>query len=117
MERQKGLHPFRAQTESFTGLLDDKCYYVDKTDFIPYLIEKVHKICVFTRPRRFGKTLMHMMLKTFFEYRLDDNGKPVDNSRYFQGLKVMDARQSAAQKCGIRKNVSQISVASRPQTR
>ena len=91
MERAKGLHPFRAQTESFTGLLDGKCYYVDKTGFIPYLIEKGDKICVITRPRRFGKTLMHMMLKTFFEYRLDKDGKPVDNSRYFEGLAVSNA--------------------------
>ena len=91
MEREKGLHPFRAQTESFTGLLDGKCYYVDKTGYIRYLIEKGDKICVITRPRRFGKTLMHMMLKTFFEYRLDKDGKPVDNSRYFEGLDVSKA--------------------------
>ena len=91
MEREKGLHPFRAQTESFTGLLDGKCYYVDKTGYIRYLIEKGDKICVVTRPRRFGKTLMHMMLKTFFEYRLDKDGKPVDNSRYFEGLAVSKA--------------------------
>ena len=91
MERAKGLHPFRAQTESFTGLLDGKCYYVDKTRFISYLIEKGDKICVVTRPRRFGKTLMHMMLKTFFEYRLDTDGNPVDNSRYFEGLDVSKA--------------------------
>ncbi len=91
MERAKGLHPFRAQTESFTGLLDGKCYYVDKTAFISYLVEKGDKICVVTRPRRFGKTLMHMMLKTFFEYRLDKEGNPVDNSRYFEGLAVSKA--------------------------
>lgn len=91
MEREKGLHPFRAQTESFIGLLDGKCYYVDKTGYIRYLIEKGDKICVVTRPRRFGKTLMHMMLKTFFEYRLDKDGKPVDNARYFEGLDVSKA--------------------------
>ena len=90
MERAKGIHPFRSQTESFTGLLDGKCYYVDKTGFILYMIERGDKICVVTRPRRFGKTLMLRTLQTFFEYALDKDGNPIDNRHYFEGLKVMD---------------------------
>ena len=85
------LIPFGEISESFTGLKDEGIYYVDKTGFIPYLIEQNRRICFFTRPRRFGKTLMLRTLQTFFEYRLDDEGKPVDNRRYFEGLKVMDA--------------------------
>ncbi|MBR4986541.1 MAG: AAA family ATPase [Proteobacteria bacterium] len=91
MGLEKKLKPFGEIPESFQGLRDEKLYYVDKTGFIPYLIEQNRKICVFTRPRRFGKTLMLRTLQTFFEYRLDDDGKPVDNRRYFEGLKVMDA--------------------------
>ena len=85
------LIPFGEISESFTGLRGDGIYYVDKTGFIPFLIEQRRKICVATRPRRFGKTLMLKTLEAFFEYRLDENGKPVDNRRYFEGLKVMDA--------------------------
>ena len=91
----KKLIPFGEISESFTGLRDDGIYYVDKTGFISFLIEQMRKICVVTRPRRFGKTLMLRTLETFFEYRLDDEGKPVDNRRYFEGLKVMDAGESA----------------------
>ena len=85
------LAPFAEISESFGDLFDQGIYYVDKTDFITYLIEQRRNICVFTRPSRFGKTLMLRTLKAFFEYRLDADGKPVDNHRYFEGLKVMRA--------------------------
>ena len=65
----KKLIPFGEISESFTGLRDDGIYYVDKTGFISFLIEQMRKICVVTRPRRFGKTLMLRTLETFFEYR------------------------------------------------
>ena len=100
MQQNKKLIPFRAQTESFTVFKDEGCYYIDKTAFIQYLIERGDKICVVTRPRRFGKTLMLRTLQTFFEYRLDNDGKPVDNRRYFEGLKVMDAGENVTKHMG-----------------
>ena len=101
MGLEKKLKPFGEIPESFQGLRDEKLYYVDKTGFIPYLIEQNRKICVFTRPRRFGKTLMLRTLQTFFEYQLDDDGKPVDNRRYFEGLKVMDAGEDVLKEMGL----------------
>ena len=100
MNQDKKLIPFRAQPEDFTVFRDEHCYYVDKTGFISYLIEKGDKICVFTRPRRFGKTLMLRTLQTFFEYRLDNEGRPVDNRRYFEGLEVMDAGEDVLKHLG-----------------
>ena len=87
-------------SESFTALQDKGMYYVDKTGFIPYLIRKGDEICVVTRPRRFGKTLMLRMLETYFEYRLDETGNPVDNRRYFDGLKVMNAGDDVLKEMG-----------------
>ena len=100
MSQDKKQIPFRSISESFRGLKDEGVYYVDKTGFIRYLIEKGDKICVVTRPRRFGKTLMLRTLQTFFEYRLDDDGKPVDNRRYFEGLKVMEAGEDVLKEMG-----------------
>ena len=100
MNQNRKLIPFRAQSEDFKVFKDEGCYYIDKTGFIRYLIEKGDKICVFTRPRRFGKTLMLRTLQTFFEYVLDENGKPVDNRRYFEGLKVMDAGEDVLKHLG-----------------
>ena len=94
------LAPFSNQSESFTAFKDDNTYYIDKTDVITYLIESRHHICVCTRPRRFGKTLMLRMLQTFFEYRLNDECKPVDNRRYFEGLKVMRAGENVLKHFG-----------------
>ncbi|MBR4985453.1 MAG: AAA family ATPase [Proteobacteria bacterium] len=100
MNQDRKLIPFRAQPEDFKVFKDEGCYYIDKTGFIRYLIEKGDKICVFTRPRRFGKTLMLRTLQTFFEYVLDENGKPVDNRRYFEGLEVMDAGEDVLKHLG-----------------
>ena len=100
MHQDKQLIPFGEISESFTGLKDKGIYYVDKTGFIPYLISQKRQICVFTRPRRFGKTLMLRTLQTFFEYALDDDGNPIDNRRYFEGLKVMDAGEDVLKHLG-----------------
>ncbi len=43
-------------------------YYVDKTGMIRDLLENMGKVNLFTRPRRFGKTLNMSMLQYFFEY-------------------------------------------------
>ena len=100
MAQDMKLKPFGEIPESFTGLRDNGIYYVDKTGIIPYLMSQGLKICVVTRPRRFGKTLMLRTLETFFEYRLDDDGKPVDNRRYFEGLKVMEAGDEVLSEMG-----------------
>ena len=100
MGQDEKLIPFRSQSESFRAFKDDRMYYVDKTGFIPYLVSKGDKICIVTRPRRFGKTLMLRTLQTFFEYRLDGDGKPVDNRRYFEGLKVMEAGEDVLREMG-----------------
>ncbi len=44
-----------------------ECYYVDKTLLIKDIIDEHNKVTLFTRPRRFGKTLTMDMLKTYFE--------------------------------------------------
>ncbi len=100
MSQEKKLKPFGEIPESFTGLKTENMYYVDKTGFIPYLITQGRKICVFTRPRRFGKTLMLRTLETFFEYRLDADGKPIDHHKDFEGLKVMDAGEDVLKEMG-----------------
>ena len=77
--------------EDYKRLLDDGCYYIDKTMFIRDVVEKGGMVTLFTRPRRFGKTLALSMLRTFFEYETDRDGRAVDNSRYFTGKRIMDA--------------------------
>lgn len=53
--------------EHFEEMRRSHFYYVDKTKIIEQLLENQAKVTLFTRPRRFGKTLTMSMLKSFFE--------------------------------------------------
>ena len=77
--------------ENYKEFSDENLYYVDKTLLISDLIEKGGKVTLFTRPRRFGKTLALSMLRTFFELEYDYDGNVVDNRKYFEGRKIMSA--------------------------
>ena len=58
-------------TEFFEKLRRRNSYYVDKTGLISELLRKQSEVTLFTRPRRFGKTLNMTMLKSFFEIGTD----------------------------------------------
>ena len=77
--------------ESYKEIIDSDYYYIDKTRLIMDLLTQKSKVTLFIRPRRFGKTLAQSMLRTFFEEEIDSDGKTVDNSRYFEGKKIMGA--------------------------
>lgn len=57
--------------ENFREVQKSGFYYVDKTKLIEQLLENWSKVNLFTRPRRFGKTLNMSMLKSFFEIGTD----------------------------------------------
>lgn len=52
--------------EGFEKVRAENFYYVDKTEFIKELLENWGEVNLFTRPRRFGKSLLMSMLKSFF---------------------------------------------------
>ena len=60
---KKGLGIGRSD---FKKIIEDNCYYFDKTKFIEDIIKDKAEVKLFTRPRRFGKTLNLSMLKYFF---------------------------------------------------
>ncbi len=66
--------------DNFSELLSQGFYYVDKTGMIKELLENWGKVNLFTRPRRFGKTLNMSMLKAFFEVGTDKS--------VFEGLDI-----------------------------
>mgnify|MGYP002626080625 CR=1 FL=1 len=77
--------------ENFQKLRSEDYYYVDKTLFIKELLDKKAMVNLFTRPRRFGKTLTLSMLQYFFEDAYDFKGNHEDYRSLFDGLKIMDA--------------------------
>ncbi len=68
--------------EDFKEIRTDGYYYVDKTALIEQVLEKRSKVTLFTRPRRFGKTLNMSMLRYFFEIGTD--------STLFNGLHISE---------------------------
>ena len=71
--------------ENFEELIQEDFYYVDKTELIADLLKNWGKVNLFTRPRRFGKSLNMSMLKTFFEIGCDKT--------LFQGLKISEEKE------------------------
>ena len=74
--------------ENFKDFTKEKLYYVDKTLLVRDILDKGGKTTLFTRPRRFGKTLALSMLRTFFELEYDREGNPIDKRPYFEGMKI-----------------------------
>ena len=71
--------------ENFKEFSSEDFYYVDKTLFIKELLQNWGKVNLFTRPRRFGKSLNMSMLKCFFEAGTDP--------ALFNGLKIMQEKE------------------------
>ena len=86
--------------EFFKEFKERDLYYVDKSMIIKDIIENGAKVTLFTRPRRFGKTLTLTTIKTFFEQEYDRDGIVVDKLPYFEGLKIMDAGDDIVSKMG-----------------
>ena len=76
--------------EDFKEIIDKDGYFVDKTLMIKKLIESRAKVTLFTRPRRFGKTLNQFMIRRFFEDERTEKGEKVDNGYLFDGLKITE---------------------------
>ena len=86
--------------EDYKRFIDDDMYLVDKTLLIRDVLEKGGSVTLFTRPRRFGKTLALSMLRTFFELEYDREGRPIDKRRYFEGMRIWDTGDDILSKMG-----------------
>lgn len=70
--------------EDFEQIRKEGFYYIDKTKLIEQILNKWGKANLFTRPRRFGKSLNMSMLRNFFEIGMD--------SSLFDGLYISQNR-------------------------
>ena len=90
MDSQKRLLP--VGEENFAYIRRNNLYYVDKTQFIEKLLTNWGKANLFTRPRRFGKSLNMSMLKNFFEIGCD--------KKLFDGLYIAQKQSLCEQYMG-----------------
>lgn len=85
--------------DDFKDIIINDYYYVDKTLLLKELFDLKGKANLFTRPRRFGKTLNMSMLQYFFE----DTGNKAENEenkKLFDGLKIMKAGDAYTSQMG-----------------
>ena len=97
----KQFFPLPTSVDNFAELITTSCYYVDKT---PYLKEvfadittaddkskvKGSNVLLFTRPRRFGKTLLMNMFESFLQISAKEPGNITKHLNYFKGTKILE---------------------------
>ena len=80
--------------DDFTKLREQNCYFVDKTPYIKQVFGvDASDVLLFTRPRRFGKTLLISMFDSFLKINPE---KPFDNSKQlelFKGTKILEDKE------------------------
>ncbi len=77
------MKPLPIGKSDFKKLIEEECYYVDKTQVIEELFKSKAEVVLFPRPRRFGKSLFMSMLDNFF-----DIDKKEENKYLFDGLNI-----------------------------
>ena len=68
--------------QAYDSVIENDCFYIDKTSFIKEWWENKDDVTLITRPRRFGKTLNMDMIKCFFSNEYKDRGD------LFEGLEI-----------------------------
>ncbi len=83
IEKKKRIYRKRIPygMQNFEEVIQDDCYYVDKTPFIEE-IEEAHKYFFFIRPRRFGKTITLSMLKNYYDINKKDQFESIFGGLY-----------------------------------
>ena len=78
--------------EDFKELIQEGYYYIDKTLLIDEMLMNKSKVTLFTRPRRFGKTLNMSMIKYFFDVKNKE-----ENKKLFENLKIYNSEYMSEQ--------------------
>ena len=79
--------------DDFPILREGNCYFVDKTPYLKTVFTDQSAVMLFTRPRRFGKTLLISMFDSFLKINPE---KPFDNSKQlelFKGTKILEDKE------------------------
>ena len=89
-----------ATLEDYRDFVERGVYYVDKTWFIREFLQDCNQVIMYTRPRRFGKTLMLSTIRAFVEKEYDRDGSLVDKRPFFEGRKILNAEPEILEQMG-----------------
>ena len=79
--------------EDFVSLRQKGHYYVDKTPYIKKVFTNLSPVILFTRPRRFGKTLLMDMFKSFLRVAPDGSANREYKEKLFDGLEILKDKE------------------------
>ena len=82
-KKTRNRKPLPIGVSDFKEIIENNYYYIDKTKLIEDILHYRAKVNLFTRPRRFGKTLNMSMIKYFFDIE-----KKEENRKLFDGLNI-----------------------------
>ena len=80
-------------TEEFSVLRKEDYYYIDKSSYIKKVFENSASVILFTRPRRFGKTLLMDMFKSFLRVAPDGSANRDYKEKLFDGLEILKDKE------------------------
>ena len=79
--------------EYFTYIIQNGGYYVDKTSYLKKVFTNLSPVILFTRPRRFGKTLLMDMFKSFLRVAPDGSANREYKEKLFAGLEILKDKE------------------------
>ena len=91
-KKTRNRKPLPIGVSDFKEIVENNYYYIDKTKLIEDILHYRAKVNLFTRPRRFGKTLNMSMIKYFFDVKNKD-----ENKTLFENLKISDSKYMSEQ--------------------
>ena len=97
----KQFLPLPYGKDVYSELKGNGCYFVDKTPYLKELIDKdKSNVMLFTRPRRFGKTLFMSMVEYFLKINSANPGDTILQQKLFKDTKILDDREFCAKYMG-----------------
>ncbi|MBW7569668.1 AAA family ATPase [Succinivibrio faecicola] len=79
--------------ENFAYIIQNGGYYIDKTSYIKKVFTNLSPVILFTRPRRFGKTLLMDMFKSFLRVAPDGSSNREYKEKLFDGLEILNDKE------------------------
>ena len=90
VEEMRDKKPLPIGIDDFKTIIEEDYYYADKTKMIESLLDDGAGVTLFTRPRRFGKTLNMSMLNYFFNLKKKEENRKLFENLYISKSKYMD---------------------------
>ena len=97
----KQFLPLPYGKDVYSELKNNGCYFVDKTPYLKDIIdEDESNVMIFTRPRRFGKTLFMSMVEYFLKINSANPGDTILQQKLFKDTKILEDREFCAKYMG-----------------